>query len=86
MYTNIFLEKVNIKVLLGTVCSRKSKRRSDKAVNAPQAGKERTFHVHMFVETLCIVDLKYVLPQCLILSFVLKFFLIFHQISGSCYF
>ena len=28
----------------------KSKMRSDKAVNSPQAHKERTFHMHMFVE------------------------------------
>ena len=28
----------------------KSKRRNDKAVNFPQASKERRFHVHMFVE------------------------------------
>ena len=28
----------------------KSKQRNDKAVNFPQASKERRFHVHMFVE------------------------------------
>ena len=28
---------------------------SDKAVKSPQAGKERTFHVHMLVESLCIL-------------------------------
>ena len=29
--------------------------RSDKAVNSPKANKEGAFHVHMLVETLCIL-------------------------------
>ena len=42
-------------VSLGATNSRKSKIRNDKAINSPQANKERTFHVHMFVESLGIV-------------------------------
>ena len=29
--------------------------RSDKAVNSPKTDKEKTLHVHMLVETLCIL-------------------------------
>ena len=29
--------------------------RSDRFVNSPQANKERTFHVNMLVESLCIL-------------------------------
>ena len=37
-------------VLLGAISSRKSKKKSVKAVNCPQIKKERTFHVHSLVQ------------------------------------
>ena len=71
-------------VLQGAKNSQQSKRRSDKAVNSLQANKERIFHVHMLVESLCIAIQKYVLWQCSGLKLVLNFFLMFHQTSGLC--
>ena len=41
--------------MLGAKYSRQSIKRNDEAVNALQASKERTFHVHMLVDSLCIV-------------------------------
>ena len=42
-------------VSLGATSLRKSKTKSDKAVNSPQVSMERAFHVRMLVESLCIV-------------------------------
>ena len=58
--------------------------RSDKAVNSPQANKERTLHVHMSVESLRILLPKCILQLFFNLRLVINLFLIFHQISGSC--
>ena len=63
----------------------KIKGERDKAVNSSQVNKERTFHVHMLVERLCIlrkIHFTIVFPSqaCSYL------FLILHQISGSCAF
>ena len=65
-----FIENVNkhlqidpasiIASLLGGANSRKSKR-YDKAINSPWADKKRTLHIHMFVESLCIVIQKHIL-------------------------
>ena len=62
----------------------KSWGRSDTVVNSPQASKEKAFHVHVLVVSLCIAVHKYILGQCLCLNLVLNLFLIFHHISGLC--
>ena len=56
---------------------------SNKAVKSPQANEERTFHVHMLVESLWILQK---IHSIIVFSFklVFKLFLIFHQISGTC--
>ena len=54
--------------------------RSYRAVNSPQANKERTLHVHMLLESLCILC-KNAFLNC---SSASGLFLIFDQISGSC--
>ena len=61
----------------------KSMKGSAKAVDSLQVKKERTFHVHLLVDSFCIVFQKYSLRQDFRLSFVLNLFLILHQISGS---
>ena len=71
----------NVSTVDSFAISQNSNRRSGKAVNFPQADKEMTFHVHMFVEILCIVVQKYPLPLFLTLSLVLNVSIIFHQIS-----
>ena len=71
-------------VLLGATNLQKLKRRSEKAVNSPKASRERIFHVHMLVESLCIIVQQYILQQSFSLNLVLHVFLIFHQNSGSC--
>ena len=53
---------------------------SVKAVNSPQANKERAFHVHMLVENVCILRENQVY-NC---SSASGLFLIFRQILGSC--
>ena len=68
----------------GATNLRKSKTRSVKAVNSPQVNKERTFRVHLLVESFCISIQKYILQQGFRLSRVLKMFLTFHHISSSC--
>ena len=70
-------------VSLGAANLRKSKSKIFKAVNSPQVNKERTFHVHLLLESFCIVIQKYILQQGFSLSLVLNLFLIFHQISRS---
>ena len=62
-----------------TTNSQKSKRSYDKAVNSPRANKERSFHVNMLLESVCIVDQKYILRPC----FSLSLFLICSLISIS---
>ena len=71
-------------VLLGAISLQKSMKKSIKAVSSPQIEKERTFHVHLLMESFYVIFKKYVLGQGFSLSFVLNLFLIFHQISGSC--
>ena len=61
---------------------RESKIKSVMAVNSPQNNKERTFHVHLLVESDCIALQKYILRQGFRLSLVLNLFLSFHHISG----
>ena len=70
-------------VRLGATTSRKSKR-NDKAAILPQASKERTFHFHMLVKSLCIIAQKCISRQCFNFSLVLNLFLFFPQILGSC--
>ena len=60
-------------VSLGATYSRKSKRRSDMAINSPQANKERMFHVHMLVNSLSIVVQKSISLRYFKLSLVLNF-------------
>ena len=71
-------------VSIGATNLRKSKRRNDEAATSPQADKESAFHVHLFVESFCIVFQKYILLHGFKLSLVLNGFLIFLQLSGSC--
>ena len=40
---------------------RKSITRNARAVDAPQISKKKTFHVHLLVESFCIVFQKYIL-------------------------
>ena len=46
--------KTTMGVLPRATKLRKSKRRSDKAVNSTQANKEMIFHVNMLLESVCI--------------------------------
>ena len=62
----------------------KIKEKSVKAVNSPQVAKERTFHVHLLVESVCIDFQKFILRQSFRLSLVLNLFLIFHRNSCPC--
>ena len=45
-----------------------NQKRCDKAVNSPQASKERTFHILMLMERLCIVAHKYMVGNCFSLT------------------
>ena len=73
-------------VSLGAISSLKSNRKSVKAVTSLQIKKERTFHVHLLVECFCVAFQKYILRQGFKFSFALPLLLIFHQISGSCFY
>ena len=74
-------------ILQGAACFPKSKRRNDKAVNSLQDTKERILHVHMLVESFCIVVQKYVYDNvAIVVKLDLSLFLIFHQISGLFYY
>ena len=53
----------------GATNSQKSER-SDKAVISARVCKERTFHFHMLVESLCIVVPKYISQQCFSFVFI----------------
>ena len=64
----------------------KSKMRSYKAVNSSQANKERTFYVHVLVESFCILHKNKILQLFFSLMLVLNLLLIFHQISGPCFY
>ena len=46
--------------------------------------KRKTFHIHLLVESFCIIFQKCILRQGFWFCFVLNFFLIFDQISDSC--
>ena len=67
----------------GATDLRKSMKRSVEAVHSPQVNKERAFHIHLSVESFCIVFQKCILREGFRLCFVLKLLLIFDQISGS---
>ena len=71
-------------VLLWAANAQKSKKRSDKAFDSPQARKEKKFHVHMLVESLYIVVPIYTLRQYFSLKLVLSLFLSLYQISDLC--
>ena len=62
---------------------RKSMKRSAKAVDSPHVNKERSFHVHLSAESFCIVFQKYCIFYDKASGSAL--FLIFDQISGSCF-
>ena len=68
--------------LLGATNSRKSKRQSDKAVNSPQASKERVFHIHILVKSLCITAQNYISGQCFSLRLVPNLFLFFTKFQA----
>ena len=63
---------------------RKSIKNSVKVINIPQVNLKMSSHVHLLVESFCIVFEKYILRQSFRLNLVLNFFLIFDQLSGSC--
>ena len=46
--------------------------------------KEKTFQIHLLVESFCIVFQKSILRKCFKLSLILNLFLIFDQISDLC--
>ena len=70
-------------VSLGATNLQKSKINNATAVNSSQVNKERTFHVHLLMESFCIVFQKYILRLGFRLGLVLTVFLISHQYSGS---
>ena len=72
--------------LQGATNLRRSMKRSVEAVDSPQLKKERTFHVHLSLESFGIIFHIYILRQGFRLSFVLNLFLIFYQISVSCFY
>ena len=69
--------------LLGATSLRRSEKKSFKAVNSPQVNKERSFHVHLLVESFSIISQKYFLRQGFSLNLVLNLLLILQQMSGS---
>ena len=71
-------------VSLGATNLRKSIKNSVKVINIPQVNLKMSSHVHLLVESFCIVLEKYILRKGFRLSLVVNFFLIFDQLSGSC--
>ena len=69
-------------VSIGAISLQESKKKNFNAVSSPHPDKGRTFHIHLLVESFCIIVQKNL--QGFRHSFVLNLFLIFHQISVSC--
>ena len=59
-------------VWLWATNSRISMRRGDKAAIFSQASKERLLHLHMFVQSFCVILQKYILQQSFESGFEVK--------------